>query len=291
MTVAEAETATWIDIGGRDEQQDRVAVFESDEAYLLVLADGLGGHEDGAEAAQAVEDAARDHPRCIGSPKEYLAGIVGDAHNRINAVGIEGATVGRSPHSTCVLLHIANGMATWAHVGDSRLYRFENGRLAGRTIDHSVVEMMRLRGRITEEEMKTHPDQNRLYEALGGEHTPKPDFDSKTLGASDAFLLVSDGVWEHVSDAQLEAVFGASDFTGALEDLVAQAKSAGGPKCDNLSVAAWRYRSAGLRRADTTVPFAERMMHGAGASRLMTQLKRFVTQAGRSKGDHVRERQ
>ncbi len=243
MTGAEAETATSIDVGGRGEQQDRVAVFESDGARLLVLADGLGGHDDGAAAAQAVVDAADDHPKCAGPPKEYLAAIITDAHSRINAIGDEGRQVRRSAHSTCVLLHVANGVATWAHVGDSRLYRFENGRLADRTMDHSVVEMMRLRGRITEEEMKTHPDQNRLYEALGGEQAPKPDFDSKTLSTGDAFLLASDGVWEHVSDEQLEAVFDAADFAGALEDLVARAKSAGGPTSDNLSVAAWRCRS------------------------------------------------
>ena len=233
------ETAMWTDVGGREEQQDRVAILQSDGAQLLVVADGLGGHEGGALAAQAVVEAARDHftrTDRLQDAEGHLAAIVANAHCRINAI----ATQGHSPHSTCVLLCVADGVATWAHVGDSRLYRFENGRLAERTTDHSVVEMMRLRGRITEEEMKTHPDQNRLYEALGGSQTPKPDFGLKAVEAGDSFLLASDGIWENVSNAQLEGALEASDFTTSLKELVAGAKSVGGPTCDNLAVAGWR---------------------------------------------------
>ena len=251
MIARQAETATWTDIGGRDDQQDRVAVFNSNGGDLLVVADGLGGHEGGALAAQAVIDAAQD---CLSgskrdarqSPEERLAAVVEDAHRRIKAIGAGAgaASGGRSPHSTCVLLYIVEGVATWAHVGDSRLYRFEEGRLVDRTFDHSVVEMMRLQGRITEEEMKTHPDQNRLYDALGGEQAPKPDFASKPVEVGDAFLLASDGVWEHVSNAQLEAVVRAEDFATALRELVVEAKSVGGPTCDNLALAGWRFGPA-----------------------------------------------
>ena len=233
----------WTDVGGREEQQDRVAVFDQDGAQLLVVADGLGGHECGALAAQAVVDAARDHLECADrfqDPAGQLAAIVAEAHDRINTIEAAGSASNEWPHSTCVLLNIADGVATWAHVGDSRLYRFEDGRFADRTIDHSVVEMMRLRGRITEEEMKSHPDQNRLYEALGGPQMPKPDFGSEVVTAGDSFLLASDGVWEHVSNTDLEKVFDAPDLTGALQDLVAGARSSGGPACDNLAVAAWR---------------------------------------------------
>ena len=245
------ETAIWADMGGREEQQDRVAVFDHDGAQLLVVADGLGGHESGALAAQAVVDAARKHflraQVAFRTPKAKLDAIVASAHCRINTIESTAGT--ESPHSTCVLLHIADGMATWAHVGDSRLYRIEDGRLADRTIDHSVVEMMRLRGRITEEEMKTHPDQNRLYEALGGPQTPRPDFDAKTVAAGDAFLLASDGVWEHVSNAEIEEVFDVADLTAAVKWLVAGARTSGGPACDNLAVAAWRCGRANRGRA------------------------------------------
>lgn len=232
-------TATLADIGGRDEQQDRVAVFRSGAAHLLVLADGMGGHQGGALAAQKVIDVAAERLQIDGAeePTELLTSIVIGAHEGINALGEK---MGISPHSTCVLLHVTDAGATWTHVGDSRLYHFESGHLAGRSLDHSIVELKRLRGQISEQEMKVHPDQNRLYEALGGKDAPQPDFGSKPAAMGDGFLLVSDGVWENVADLQLEAVFAAADLNGALERLAAQAKANGGADCDNLSMAAFR---------------------------------------------------
>lgn len=169
-----------------------------------------------------------------------------DAHERINAIGRER---GLQPHSTCVLLYLDSAAAAWAHVGDSRLYRFAEGNLVERTMDHSIVELMRLRGRITEVEMKTHRDKNRLYEALGGEQQPDVDIGGKEIVAGDGFLLLSDGVWENVADADLEAAVQAEDLAGGLRHLIDIAKAGGGPACDNLSVAAARCRKMGCRQA------------------------------------------
>ena len=250
MRLPRMETACLDDIGGREDQQDRVQVIEGGgDAQLLVLADGMGGHEGGALAAQAVIDAASDEFQTLGGapasdPAGLLARVVAGAHERINALGAER---GLKPHSTCVLLYIDPVATAWAHVGDSRLHRFTDGRLAERTIDHSIVELMRLQGRITEEEMKTHPDKNRLYEALGGEQPPQAEISGKESAVGDGFLLASDGVWENVADADLEAVLQAEDLAEALRCLIERAKAHGGPKCDNLSAAAVRRRGgAGL---------------------------------------------
>ena len=250
------ETASLADIGGRDEQQDRVSVFEQNDAKLLVLADGMGGHEGGALAAQALLDVARQHfeEAAIAHPIDLLTMIAIGSHERINALGAER---GISPHSTCVLLHLTQTTATWAHVGDSRLYRFSNGRLVDRTIDHSVVELMRLQGRITAEQMKTHPDQNRLYEALGGRTSPEVETGNTGTAELDGFLLASDGLWENVAENALEKVFEAEDLATALGHLVERAKVKGGPECDNISVAAARYRRA-------TPSFALRLRRSLG---------------------------
>lgn len=237
------DTATCTDIGGRDEQQDRVAVLHNGNAYLLVLADGMGGHQGGALAAQAVLDVAGEHIHGEKKrrPPDLLDSIVSSAHDRINAVGAERGLV---PHSTCVLLYLNEMQAHWAHVGDSRLYRFRSGRLIDRTVDHSVVELMRLQGRISEEEMKTHPDQNRLYEALGGSKPPGIDTGGTEISQHDGFLLASDGLWENTKDAELGAVFEARNLAEALRNLVMRARKRGGPGCDNISVAAARFARA-----------------------------------------------
>ena len=245
MDFPDMETACLDDIGRRDEQQDRVCVLGGGDAQLLVLADGMGGHEGGALAAQAVVDAASDQFQALGGtvagdPANLLASIVAAAHERINALGAER---GLKPHSTCVLLYIDSAVTAWAHVGDSRLHRFTDGRLAERTLDHSIVELMRLQGRITEEEMKTHPDKNRLYEALGGEQPPQAEVGGKESAVGDGFLLASDGVWENVANADLEAALQAEDLAEALQRLIERAKEQGGPDCDNLSAAAARRRA------------------------------------------------
>ena len=240
---AEWETGSHSDIGGREEQQDRVLDLKRRGCRLLVLADGMGGHSGGALAAEAVTETARalfaaGHQRC---PADLLGEIVQVAHERMNAIGRE---QGLLPHSTCVLLHLTVSRAVWAHVGDSRLYRFRNGRLAMRTLDHSVVELLRLQGRISEKEMKTHPDQNRLYRAVGGDGTPEADTDSAEISRRDGFVLASDGLWEHVTTREMEHLFRARNLAEALQALVKRAARRGGAACDNISVAAARRRRA-----------------------------------------------
>ncbi|MCY4531306.1 MAG: protein phosphatase 2C domain-containing protein [Gammaproteobacteria bacterium] len=254
------ETACLADIGAREEQQDRVEVFADEMALLIVLADGMGGHEGGAMAAQVVIDVAREQFDAFidGKTPLQLTDIVYCAHERIK---ITGAELGLSPHSTCVLLHLTDTTATWAHVGDSRLYHFDNGRLTERTIDHSMVELMRLQGRLSEEEMKVHPDQNRLFEALGGNNLPEVETGYADNSENDGFLLASDGLWENVSDSELEAVFKAQNLDEALRGLVESAKTKGEPECDNISVAVARHRRAtpslGLRISRAFTRFRE----------------------------------
>ena len=233
------DTASYAEIGARSEQQDRVEVLRGRDTCLLVLADGMGGHEGGALAAQAVIDIAAEQlvEERVEVPEEMLRAIACGAHERINALGTR---QGISPHSTCVLLYLTASQAIWAHVGDSRLYRFKNAKFVGRTLDHSVVELMRLQGRITEEEMKSHPDQGRLYEGLGGENPPEIDLGRAASSESDGFLLASDGLWENATVAELESVFKERDLQAAIRNLVNRAKERGGQNCDNIAVAAAR---------------------------------------------------
>ena len=257
------ECAWASDIGGREEQQDRVAVFRSENAVLLALADGLGGHEGGAAAAEAVIDAAQQAFAAAGDthartnetgdthrtatedthPKQLLERAVLAANEQIRMQAWTNASTGaRQSGSTCVLLHLTAAKATWAHIGDSRLYFFTHGKLTGRSLDHSVVEILRLKGRISEEAMKSHPDRNRLLEALGMSSGPEPEIDQKPTSPADGFMLCSDGLWEHLADFELEQAMAADELKAALERLVVEARTRGGKNCDNISVAAARFR-------------------------------------------------
>lgn len=233
------QTATADAIGGREEQQDRAACFAAPAGSpaLAVVADGMGGHRGGALAAQAVVDAAArlwEAAPAEAAPQERLTGLVLAAHEAINRAG---SAKGIRPHSTGVFLWLEGDRAHWANIGDSRLYHFARGRLLARTRDHSVVQLLVDRGEVTEEEMATHPTQNRLLRSLGGDETPEADIGATTVGGEDAFLLCSDGLWETVTVEEMAAALSADDLDRAARLLVALAAERGGPMGDNVTVA------------------------------------------------------
>ena len=237
------EMARHADIGSREEQQDRVLLLAGECTQLLVLADGMGGHAGGGLAAQAVMDVARQRFEVSEDtpPNQLVVEVIRTSHERINTIGAKHHI---TPHSTCVVLHLVGPRATWAHVGDSRLYRFRKGHLVGRTLDHSVVEVMRLQGRISEEDMKRHPDQNRLYAALGGKDPPTPEIGCAISPEVDAFLLASDGLWENTSDRELAGVIRSRNLAPAVRGIIHRAKKRGGRSCDNISLAVARRRAS-----------------------------------------------
>jgi serine/threonine protein phosphatase PrpC len=116
-----------------------------------------------------------------------------------------------SMRTTIVLLLADSRRALWAHVGDSRLYCLEHGRIAFCTSDHSVVQMMVKAGELSPEAARHHEDRNRLLRCLGnGEESelrptilPEP----YPLRRGAAFLLCTDGFWQDVSDKEMEADF------------------------------------------------------------------------------------
>jgi serine/threonine protein phosphatase PrpC len=227
-------------IGGRKEQQDRVELFEARDGSerLLVLADGMGGHSGGALAAEAVVDTARAlWSKHLLEPKAadaLLRELIQNAHQRINA---EGEEKDLSPRSTAVLLHITDHHAHWAHVGDSRLYRFRNAELVGRSLDHSVVQMLVDMGKVDEEEMATHPDQNRLTQSLGGGADPEPDLDQAEVSAGDGFVLCSDGLWEQITPEEMIEALAADALSVEAKRLAKLAAERGGADGDNVTIA------------------------------------------------------
>ncbi|MBF0584818.1 MAG: serine/threonine-protein phosphatase [Magnetococcales bacterium] len=228
-------------IGGRDEQQDRSAQFVSPkgDACLVVVADGMGGHQGGALAAQTVVDVARKifaARLSTLSPPELLETIIQQAHLAINRIGREQDV---NPRSTAVLLLLTPGKAHWVHVGDCRLYHFRRGRLLHRTRDHSVFQMLVDMGKAKPEEAATHPDQSRLLSSLGGDKKPEVEPGTNKPRPGDGFLLCSDGLWEVVDERDMAFALHntALDLADASRQLAEGATRNAGPKSDNVSVA------------------------------------------------------
>jgi serine/threonine protein phosphatase PrpC len=235
--------ASALAIGDREEQQDRVAIFHLEDraAHLLVVADGMGGHQDGAAAAQTVIDiaASRFNQSTIDDPREFLENICLDAHNAILTLSDDGAS---APGSTCVIAYLTDSQAYCVHIGDSRLYQFHDGRLIHKTSDHSIAQLMEEQEGDLNDETRPSAPQNQLYMCLGGNNALTPEFYASKVSAGDCFLLCSDGLWNQVD---VEAIFAQTDGVAIDQDyaghLIQLASQQGQGKSDNICLA-WAYR-------------------------------------------------
>lgn len=245
MSQYKIEAGTGQHIGDRQEQQDRVALFAGAKApgYMMaVLADGMGGRTGGALAAEQVIRSAKQlfdefSPR-TGSVEVMLKTIAMESHTIIK---LSGLSAEKEPHSTMVAVVLTpDGSAIWAHVGDSRLYRFKGPNFAEHTIDHSYVERMVVQGKFTQEQAKNHRLSNILVNVLGsmreepfvtiGRHDG--------LKAGDSFLLCSDGLWHFFSDEELGAAIAMNSPRQVSEMLIRKARErAADVQADNCTMA------------------------------------------------------
>lgn len=245
MSQYKIEAGTGQHIGDRQEQQDRVALFAAPKApgYMMaILADGMGGRTGGALAAEQVIRSARQLFEAF-SPltdniEDTLRTIARDTHTIIK---LSGLSAEKEPHSTMVAIVItASGDAIWAHVGDSRLYRFEGPNFIEHTIDHSYVEQLVSAGKLTREEAKNHGLSNVLVNVLGS-GTQEPYITLKHhrgLRAGDHFLLCSDGLWHYFNEAELGAAIAMNSPRDAAEMLIKKVRErAVGTAADNCTLA------------------------------------------------------
>lgn len=213
-------------IGGRKYNQDRVAYAYTDDALLLVLADGMGGHMHGEIAAQiaihtfmqAFAQVAK--PR-VPDPEAFLREVTKQSHEAIMRYAHDNQ-LGGNPGTTCVAALVQDGQVRWAHAGDSRFYLLRDKAVAAVTHDHSAVQQWVDWGIITQDEMKTHPDRNKITNCLGGvEDMFYVELsESVPVQSGDVLLLCSDGLWSPLLDKEIAEVWTAQALSGALGKLV-----------------------------------------------------------------------
>ena len=187
--------------GGRDHNEDSLRA--SAEQGIFVLADGLGGHGHGEVAsALAVDTLFTGMARTEDLDEDGLLRLFQDAND---AILRQQAQPGREEmRTTAVALKLAEGQAVWGHIGDSRLYRFSGGELAGVTADHSVTYRKYLGGEISYMDVYHDDDRSRLLRVLGKEPC-RPEAGQAAVSPGDAFLLCSDGFWEFVYNEEIQA--------------------------------------------------------------------------------------
>lgn len=226
--------------GGRKYNQDRVAYSYSKEALLMVLADGMGGHLHGEVAAQVTVQMVTSlfqnqaKPK-IGNPFMFLTEAIQSAHMAVNEYAAEHELLD-APRTTIVACLVQDDHAYWAHVGDSRLYHIRGTEIIGRTRDHSRVQQLYEDGKITEQQLATHPERNKIYNCLGGYVTPEVDVSRKVpLQEGDSILICTDGLWSMMTPNEIISIFQAYPLQQAVLELLDHAEFRGGEDGDNLS--------------------------------------------------------
>lgn len=253
--------------GGRPTQQDNLVCLSNSEGgvRLLVLADGMGGDGAGELASEGVIQVARQlWARGLWRAQpgaQFLETLCQEAHQELRRRG-RGLANG-APHSTIVALLMKGTRVCWAHVGDSRLYRFRGRRCLDRTLDHSVAQLRVCRGEMSADQLATAPDQHKLLQGLGGPQPPEVEHGFADLWPRHAFALCSDGVWERLSTEELGGLARRRDQRAAVVEALTEAMERGGETGDNVALilarVTWkdwlsrcsvRFRAALLERID-----------------------------------------
>jgi serine/threonine protein phosphatase PrpC len=244
-------------VGDRTGNEDRVGYSYSRDVLLMVIADGMGGHEGGEVAAEiAVTEITRrfqqEARNKVRKPFEFLVSAIQSAHRAIVAHAVERNML-ECPRTTCVACVIQNGYAFWAHAGDSRLYILRRGQLVAATQDHSKVQQMIDAGQITPEQAARHPDRNKIFSCLGGVVPPHIDIGREMkLETGDTVVLSTDGFWAHIPANLLATMLAKQTVTSLMPGLLTEAHRRANGESDNITVVAMTWENQDdARVADT----------------------------------------
>lgn len=215
--------------GGRDYNEDRTAIFERDNSILLIVADGLGGHEGGEIASQGFIDAMGDSFRKATSKQlqkadSFLTLSINYAHHTIHRRAVSQGFNVESPKTTCVVCLIHKGVAHWAHSGDSRLYLIRKRRTKFVTEDHVSKKLGR-------------EHNSPINRCVGGLESPRPEIgEPHKMRDGDVFFLASDGAWHSFKPEDLNDYVDPEHPSLGLDSLLQTLENRNKAPSDNLSV-------------------------------------------------------
>lgn len=205
--------------GGRSYNQDAVGISEHPDGAIFVVADGLGGHLHGEMASKcAVDTLLRAELQPEEDPVLWLENQIQRAHEEILDLQKQHGSM----KSTVTVLLLQGKTASWAHVGDTRLYYLRDKAIAAFTEDHSVAYKKYLAGEITRVQIGSDEDQPSLLRALGNPSRNQPVCYTaeNPIQASEGFLICSDGAWEYFLDEEILVDFLKADSAKSWAEML-----------------------------------------------------------------------
>jgi len=233
----EITTASLSDVGRvRTRNEDYCEEFSHPAGHrLLVLADGMGGHQAGETASRtAVETIGAVFADFDHDPDAMLRGALEAANERVHQMAVDDPELRGMGTTVVALLLEAEGEAWVAHVGDSRLYRLRANVLEPLTQDHSVVAELERRGLLTPDEAAVHPRRNEILRSIGVQGEVEVDVARLDLQVGDRFVLCSDGLSGMVDDMEITTILADHIPQLAAQLLIDRANEHGGH--DNVTV-------------------------------------------------------
>lgn len=233
-------------VGAREENQDRIVAAVDPQCALIAAFDGMGGHAEGARAAELARVtmlarfAAAPHP--LLDPMSFLHITLGAAHSEMVTMGLH-LPLEQRPRATGAVCLVQDDIAWSAHVGDSRVYHLRDGQIVSRTRDHSHVELLLQEGLISAHQAQNHPMRNFVESCLGGD----PMLPEMRIGrsvrvlAGDTLMVCSDGLWSNLLDEDIAASFYTDvSLRTALQAITEFSVRRAGPAADNASAVVLR---------------------------------------------------
>lgn len=210
------------------------ACLDRPDLGLWAVADGMGGHTDGALASRTIVAALGrlPHPTRLGSAARAIRTILQAVNQELldrAATLPAGGLIG----STAVVMLAVGAHCVVLWVGDSRAYRLRDGVLAPVTNDHSQVQEMVDAGLLSSEQAQEHPQSNVLLRAVGSDTPLEVDGSIERLRAGDRYLLCSDGLYRELDIRTMAATLANLAAGESAQKLVQRACEAGGR--DNVS--------------------------------------------------------
>ena len=225
---------------GRKREVNQDYVFVSDQPVgtipnLLIVADGMGGHNAGDYASKFVVQVLKKElaKSREDGPRAMLKKAIASANHQLIAESKTDAKL-EGMGTTLVAATVIEHTLYFANVGDSRLYLL-NDEIRQLSKDHSLVQEMVRLGGLNAEEAKHHPDKNIITRAIGVKEDIEIDFFEYRLKKGDIILMCTDGLSNMVEDEEIfQIVRSSRDVVEAVEQLIERANSNGGK--DNIGV-------------------------------------------------------
>jgi PPM family protein phosphatase len=212
---------------------------------LFAVADGMGGHDAGDRASQAVVGELRALVGAVGVGPEELAVVLERAQSAVGHIADE-TERGAGSTLTGVVVTVLDERAHWLvfNIGDSRVYRVRDGELAQLTVDHSVAQQLIDEGTLDRADLADFQGKNVITRAVGADDSDA-DYWMHPIVQNERLMLCSDGLSGEVTDEQILAIMLATPGAQAASDaLVAEALANGGR--DNVTVVVLDVVAGGL---------------------------------------------